>query len=333
MNRSEKDRIRHYIKGSTGHDEDFVASSFLNDENEEELKGIALEQWKNASSAHIDLQHVLHRIYFRINSKSVSSTHPLTKRVLQIYSRIAAILLIPLFITGIFLGSRQPDQAGTFAEIKAPQGSRVQFTLPDGSKGYLNSGSTLQYPTAFMNNRSVMLTGEAYFEVAKNKKHPFTVQTGHADVQALGTRFDVCAYPDEHQLTTTLEEGSVRIFNKTTNTPTTLCPGEQNRINTADGKMINLKVKTQLYTSWKEEILRFDNAPFAEVVKKMERWYGVKIILDKRLPYPDNYTLSIKTESLREMLQLLSITTPINYKIEKDTVFINQPTKKKPMDD
>ena len=329
MNNREKDRIRQYVRNTTDEDENFVASSFLNNENEKELEEIAGEHWKNSSFAFIDLQHILHRIHFQIDAGSTPE-HSLKNKLLHAYYRVAAVLLIPLVLGGIYLLS-QHDQPAAFAKIKAPQGSRVQFVLPDGSKGFLNSSSILTYPAEFGHNRMVSLEGEGYFEIARDKKHPFTVQTKFADIQVLGTKFDVCAYENDNDMTTTLEEGSVRIFNKTTNTRTVLTPGEQNKIDSATGKMTNTKVKTQLYTSWKEEMLRFDNAPFAEVVKKMERWYGIKIILDKKLQYADNYTLTIKTESLREMLQLLSITTPMNYKIKDDTVFINQPKKKELM--
>ena len=101
-----------------------------------------------------------------------------------------------------------------------------------------------------------------------------------------------------------------------------LNPGEQNVISTSNGKMQNIPVKTNLYTSWKDEMLRFDNSPFDEVIKKMERWYGVKINLDKSLKYSEYYTFTVRTESLKELLELLSITTPMSYKIDNDTVMI-----------
>lgn len=101
-----------------------------------------------------------------------------------------------------------------------------------------------------------------------------------------------------------------------------LDPGEQNVISKADGNMQTSTVNTELFTSWKAEILRFNNSTFDEVVKKMERWYGVKIILDRSLKYSENYTFTVKTESLKEVLQLLSLTTPMNFKIDNEIVMI-----------
>jgi ferric-dicitrate binding protein FerR (iron transport regulator) len=101
-----------------------------------------------------------------------------------------------------------------------------------------------------------------------------------------------------------------------------LDPGQQNVISKSSGKMQNISVNTDLYTSWKDDMLKFNNSPFDEVVKKIERWYGVKVILDKSLKYSENYSFTVKTESLKELLELLAITTPMSFKIDNDTVMI-----------
>ena len=324
----DNDRIHKYFNDSSINDENFVAAQYLQDGNESGLKEIAREHWEKSPSTEVELQHILNRIHFHINTSQ--NKRPVLSRILSAYYRFAAVLLIPILIGGIYLMVQNSNRNTTYAEIVAPQGARVQFTLPDGSKGYLNSGSKLQFPANFSENRNINLSGEAYFEVTKNTKLPFTVQTKYADVQVFGTKFDVCAYESDHEVLTTLEEGSVRIFNKTKKSYAMLVPGEQNIFNTNSGNMKNTTVNTKLYTSWKEETLRFSNSPFDEVVKKMERWYGVKIILDKSLKYSENYTFTIRTESLRELLQLLSITTPMSFKIDNDTVLI-YPLKRRNM--
>jgi ferric-dicitrate binding protein FerR (iron transport regulator) len=301
---------------------------YLSGDKEAGLKEIAGEHWEKSPSTEVELQHILDRIHFHINT--VVEKRPSLTRILSAYYRVAAVLLVPLLIGGIYLMSQNLKRDETSVEIMAPHGSRVQFTLPDGSMGFLNGGSRLQYPVNFSGKRKVSLTGEGYFTVAKDKKHPFTVHTKYADVRVLGTKFDVCAYESDQEVYTTLEEGSVQIFNKTEKTYAILNPGEQNVISTINGNMKNTSVNTKLYTSWKEEMLRFNNSPFDEVVKKMERWYGVKIMLDKSLKYSENYTFTVRTESLRELLQLLSITTPMNFKIDNDTVMI-YPAKQKKM--
>jgi ferric-dicitrate binding protein FerR (iron transport regulator) len=104
-----------------------------------------------------------------------------------------------------------------------------------------------------------------------------------------------------------------------------LKPGEQVTLNCETNGLKYQKVNTELYTSWKENLLKFDDAPFEEVIKKMERWYDVKITVDPAIDTRERYTMTIKTESLREMLQLVSRTTKINYEIKENTVLIMKP--------
>ena len=326
MNISDKNRIRKYFDGSSIADENFVAAQFLNECNLPELKEVAQEHWGKSPSTEVELQHILDRIHFYINSNAKTSA--VISKVLRTYYRVAAVLLVPLIIGGIYLMMRNSIGNNAYTEISTPQGSRMQFTLPDGSTGHLNGGSSLKYSVNFSDKRNINLSGEAYFEVKKDKKHPFTVQTKFADVQVFGTRFDVCAYEGDKQVLTTLEEGSVKVLNKVEKSSSMLNPGEQNVISTTNGKMQNIQIKTNLYTSWKDEMLRFDNSPFDEVIKKMERWYGIKINLDKSLKYSENYTFTVKTESLKELLGLLSITTPMSYEIDGNTVMIYSLKKK-----
>ncbi len=320
MDISNKNRIHKYFNDSSVDDENFVAAQFLDESNLPELKEAAQEHWGKAPSTQVELQHILDRIHFHINTSK--DKVPVLSRILSAYYRVAAVLLIPLIIGGIYMMEQNSTHSNSYAEISAPQGSRVQFTLPDGSMGHLNGGSWLKYAVNFSDNRNVSLSGEAYFEVTKDKKHPFTVQTKYADVQVFGTKFDVCAYESDQAVLTTLEEGRVQVFNKKGKSSAMLNPGEQNVITKTNGKMESIPVKTYLYTSWKDEILRFNNSPFDEVIKKMERWYGVKINLDKTLKYSENYTFTVRTESLKELLELLSLTTPMSYKIDNDTVVI-----------
>lgn len=322
MDQANKDQIKGYFNHTDKEDEKVTLEAFLKSKNDNDLRQIAEEQWEKSSSEKIDLQHVLKRVHTYINSKRQKENREY--KFLQTYYKVAAILVLPLLTGSLYLSIQSYNQGAKFTEISAPSGSRVHFSLPDGSTGYLNGGSILKYSMKFDKNRDISLSGEGYFEVKKDNKRPFTVQTQHANIEVLGTKFDICSYEDDHEVITTLEEGSVQIINKVNQQKTMLKPGEQNRLNKQTGTMTNSEVDTHLYTSWKEQILRFDNATFTEVVKKMERWYGVSIKLDKKLSDEENYTLAIKTESLREMLQLLAVTAPIDYKITEDQVEIFQ---------
>lgn len=322
MKDSEKNRFEDYFQSPGQDDHTFVENLFFNKGNEDTLRSIANKQWEKILPKPIDLQHLLNKIHFDINSKKPEKSF--TQKFFQAYSRVAAILILPLLIASLVVWITPFSSGKTYSELTAPKGSRVQFVLPDGSTGHLNSGSTIRYASNFNTKRHIELSGEGYFDVKKDLRSPFIVKTKHAHVKVHGTSFDVCAYETEDKIITTLESGSVEIINTKTSASTVLEPGQQNQFDKQSGKMENLEVDTRLYTSWKEELLRFDNAPFDEVVTKMERWYGVKIILDESLQDSESYTMTIKTESLRETLQLLQLTTPMIYKIENDMVYIKK---------
>lgn len=326
MDISVKDRIKKYLESFSREEEDAIADLFLDSGNQAEIEKVSMENWESSSSESVDLQHVLNHLHFQINTsaKKESSVH----RILRSYSRIAAILLVPLLIGSLFLVYERNDQKPSINQIISQAGSRVKFILPDGSTGYLNGRTTLSYNADFKNNRTLTMDGEGYFEVAKDKQHPFVVKTKYADIKVLGTKFDLCAYSNDNNISTTLEEGSVHVINHISKKDIVLKPGNQLQISTANGEMKIEDVNTMLYTSWIDDVLRFDNSTFDDVVKKMERWYGINIVLDESLKYTERYTLTIKTESLRELLQLLALTTPMDYEINNDTLYIHQPMKK-----
>lgn len=210
--------------------------------------------------------------------------------------------------------------------IEVPYGERSQITLYDGTKVWLNSGTKFKYPVTFgSQTRDVFIEGEAYFTVAKDVEHPFVVHTDQLKVKVLGTKFNVCAYPDDNEFSATLDEGSISAINIRTGKGAKMNPGEQLILSRTTNGMKLYKVNTELYTSWKESLLKFENAPFEELIKKMERWYDVRINVDPAINKKERYTMTIKTESLREMLQVVSKTTVMKYKINENIVTIRKP--------
>jgi len=244
--------------------------------------------------------------------------------------RYAAVFVLAFSLGSLslyLLNNRESSElSATYNTINVPYGERSQISLYDGTKVWLNSGTKLRYPVVFSrNNREVFIEGEAYFDVAKDKNHPFVVTAGQLKIQVLGTRFNVCAYPEDKEFSATLDEGSIHAVNTTNGMSVNVKPGEQIIINRETNGMKDLNVQTELYTSWKENLLKFEDAPFNDVVKKMERWYDVKIIVDPTINTGERYTMTIKTESLKEMLQLLSRTTQMNYEIKENTVLLKRP--------
>ncbi|MEL7588587.1 MAG: FecR domain-containing protein [Prolixibacteraceae bacterium] len=244
--------------------------------------------------------------------------------------RYAAVFFLA-FLSGAFalhLFNRNQDAPlnEAYNEIQVPNGEKSIITLYDGTRVWLNSGTTFRYPVTFQpGERNVYVDGEAFFDVSEKKDQPFIIQADQLKIKVLGTRFDVCAYHADDEFLVTLEEGSVHTSSLITGTELILSPGDQAVFSRKSNRLTQTKVNTDLYSSWKEDLLRFQDAPFKEVIKKMERWYDVDITLDGSIDTEESYTMAIKTESLREMLNVLSKTTPMKYEINGKKVRIARP--------
>jgi len=178
--------------------------------------------------------------------------------------------------------------------IQTPKGGKYQIRLPDGSKVWLNSASTLSYPTTFTGNeRKVQLKGEAYFEISPNKKIPFRVQSDNQIVEVLGTHFNINSYDDEDYVKTTLLEGSVKVIlntkpNVISNTRL-LKPGEQSLTKSSRSDIRIENADTEKAVAWKNGYFKFRNTPIREIMREIERWYDVELVYEGKMP-TDEFT-------------------------------------------
>lgn len=160
--------------------------------------------------------------------------------------------------------------------LSVPRGGQFNIVLPDGSHVWLNSASTLRFPTAFAGKqRMVELQGQGYFEVKKDAAHPFIVKVNTTEVQVLGTRFDIMAYADEKSLNTTLLEGAVRM--KQGAIQQQLAPGQQAVLDYASGRMSVRPVDVDEVVAWKTGFFEFDNAAISTIMRQLSRWYDIEI--------------------------------------------------------
>ena len=160
--------------------------------------------------------------------------------------------------------------------ISTPRGGQYQLALPDGSLVWLNATSSLRFPTAFVDNeRRVEITGEAYFEVAKDPAKPFIVSVNNAEVQVLGTHFNINAYSDEEDVKTTLLEGSVKFVNAANNI--FLKPGQQSQLLKDGSIKLENGVNVEEVIAWKNGRFNFENAGIKMVMRQLSRWYDVEI--------------------------------------------------------
>ncbi|MFX1704769.1 FecR domain-containing protein [Chitinophaga sp. CC14] len=186
-------------------------------------------------------------------------------------------------------GQLSYDAAGTGAvsqnTMTTPRGRKFRLRLPDGTNVWLNAASAISYPTAFTGNiRSVTLTGEAYFEVAANKNQPFIVQlSNETSIRVLGTHFNIHAYPDENNISTTLMEGAVRV--NIQQQTSLLKPGQQLDINKKSGATaLNNQVDTLAIIAWKNDLLNFQDKKLTTVISMIARWYDIEVVYETTPP-------------------------------------------------
>jgi len=206
-------------------------------------------------------------------------------------------------------------------KLYVPKGSQYKLTLADGTKVWLNANSTLYYPSAFRGlERSVELSGEAYFEVARNEKMPFVVKTKETRVQVLGTHFNVSAYADDENESTTLTEGSVKVTQAKNSVM--LKPGQQS-IATTKQKELNVKTADlQKTLAWKDGYFLFKEDNLQDVMKQIARWYNIDVTYQTTAEGKTFGGIYSKSKGLDELLKGLELTGLVNFKLEGRRVIV-----------
>lgn len=196
-----------------------------------------------------------------------------------------------------------------------PVGGIYAVNLSDGTKVWLNSKSTLKYPVEFSGNtRNVTLEGEAYFEVSKDPKAPFTVKTKSGNVTVLGTHFNVSAYEEDKNFETTLAEGKVKVSED--NQTVVLNPGQQARSRNAGLRVVD--VDPSVYTAWKDGKFYFENENLKNILTKMARWYNFNVKFEQKALEQIKFTgIVLKDEPIDHFLDIISKSSNVKYKITK----------------
>ena len=203
-----------------------------------------------------------------------------------------------------------------YNKINTPNGGRYQISLPDGTHVWLNAASTLTYPTSFVSfkERRVELQGEAYFEVAKDKQHPFIVKTAHEEVRVLGTHFNINAYVGDNQSQTTLLEGAVKV--SVVNHQVYLKPGQMAVANYSEGKLELKQANLENVMAWKNGLFVFDRQQLSDVLKDVSRWYNVEFEYSEEIGRRKLWGTVSKDDTITELLENIVIASGIHYKIE-----------------
>lgn len=216
----------------------------------------------------------------------------------------------------------------SYHNLKIPNGKTFKVTLSDSTVVYINSGTTLKYPKQFGNSssRQVFLEGEAYFEVKKDSKRAFLVSTNGISVEVLGTKFNLNTYEKNNEISCVLVEGSVKIYeDENTNNKSLLLPNQKATWYPNSKTLISKEVNSASYTAWMRNELIFNAVHFSAISKKLERIFNVEIKNNNTFLENQTFTgtINTKTSGLENILDLLSIDTPFEYKKEGSIITIS----------
>lgn len=243
----------------------------------------------------------------------------------------AAASVLVLLVSGlIFKLTHRPktlpttQTADVYTELSVPKGRKAVLTLQDGTEIHLNSGSTLKYPQAFTGRqRVVYLSGEAYFRVKHDPRHPFIIHTANTDTRVLGTVFNVKAYPEDARTTLTVEEGRVQFALKSDPAKHLILTVNQQGV-AVDNQHLQLQsVTAATYTGWKDEKLVFDNLSLVEMAPLLNRWYNLKVVTGNREIEKQRFTGTYTQEPVSTIAQDISLAFHCRYKIVNNQLTFN----------
>ncbi len=209
----------------------------------------------------------------------------------------------------------------SYNTFSTPKGSTYQILLPDGTKVWLNTASSIRYPVTFAGTeRHVSLTGEAYFEVAHDASKPFAVDANGSTIRVLGTHFNISAYSDEHQTTTTLVAGAVNV-SKNGNT-VTLKPNQRAVVDGTTGRIHQSAADVRSALAWKNGYFRFDNESIEDIVEKISRWYDIEAV-EYQGQFNDRFTGTFqRSKNVSQLFSNLGKLAPIRFEIKERRVVI-----------
>jgi transmembrane sensor len=247
------------------------------------------------------------------------------------WQKAAAVLLLPIILFSIFQflvqkkillseSSSKPE----YNEISTSSGLRSTFKLPDGTKVWLNGSTRIKYPVFFSGNeRRIRLEGEAYFEVAENPDMPFIVDLGALRVQAVGTAFNCMAYPGDTLIETALTEGQIKITKaskREKNGEYILNPGQVIAYQVNSDQLLLKEGDLDKHLAWRSGKFMFRNDPLEVVCRKLGRWFNAEIEIKDESLKSYAFTGTFQEEGLGEIIELISLTSPISYQMIKRKV-------------
>ncbi|MCD7977658.1 MAG: FecR domain-containing protein [Tannerellaceae bacterium] len=305
--------IRHLKGENTPENEMLFQQWMTTDENRMLFDEIEI-LWKNiqeeVSVYDPDMTKGWKELQSRLNEKTTKKK-VLSPLFMRVASMAAGILLL-LGITFLYTIHSQENERQTYSIMNG----KSHLTLPDGTTVWLNAGTTVSYADAFAKNRILKLNGEASFQVTKDARHPFIVETSGIQVKVHGTSFNVEAYEEEEYVSVILESGSVSILYN--DRESFLEPGEMARYHKKEQTLNIDHADLSLAMFWANESVYFKSESLRHICKYLEKWYRIQIEVDPDIADTQQYTFTIKDDSLEAILRIMSKINPITYSFEDE---------------
>jgi ferric-dicitrate binding protein FerR (iron transport regulator) len=278
-------------------------------------------------SSKINLDVVWNQMLKKQDSLTDESNKPIVKRMKNWYWQSVAAVIIVFGLLWQFNNLKSIFAKDNMLAhvIECSKGDMVKVSLSDGTLVWLNSDSKFELKENFSpTNRQVSLVGEAFFDVKSDSLNPFTIDVANHKVSVKGTSFNLRHYPDENLFQTSLEEGIVEV--NSGSKVLKLSPGEQLNVNTLTGENKLLKKQNlQQYSAWRTGRLEFENLPLDQLAKHIERWYNHSIVISDEELLKLKFSGVLKhNKSVEHIMRVLSLSQPIKYNIDEDTIFIEQ---------
>ncbi|MCG8308502.1 MAG: FecR domain-containing protein [Cytophagales bacterium] len=254
-------------------------------------------------------------------------TSTFLSRALKVAAVIAVVVISVFTVRQFRLPGGGEVSGPVFVAKKNPVGQKIITWLEDGTKVHLNAGSSIHYPEKFRDSsRRVYLEGEAYFEVTKDPGRPFIVETGKVKTTVLGTAFNVRAYPDESKIEVAVVEGKVRVEGEnglSTRFEHTLRHNQMTSYDASGQRSVVRNFDPEEVLAWTRGIIHFKGANINEIIRTLERWYGVRFVVNRALDPDKDFSISYKNKSLEEILEGLSFAFDFEYKMDDKIVTLN----------
>lgn len=301
----DKDLLYHFFKGNVSVEEGQRIKAWVEASEENERTFYRERKIFDALMLHNPLPEKKTSIFNFIHNKSTE------------WLKIAIAVTFTLLFGYFYQEYKVSQDSMAMSTVSVPEGQRTNITLPDGTNVWLNARTTIQYPVSFnRRERFVILKGEAYFDVKRNESKPFVVRTDAYNIEVLGTKFNVNAYPGTERFETTLMHGSVKVSLKTDSLQTVILKPEH-KLSLEKGRLVMTKVEDYNPYRWKEGLICFSDESFPNIMKDFEKYYGVKIVIENESVLQSSFTGKFRqSDGIDYALRILQ--ENINFQYEKD---------------